>query len=389
MKVFFVSIAGTICIAVTLGLLIMGGMINVSPVLDGHKMPIRNRCCPTPSLLYFAMNLNSTSTDHLIQFNARQGQNIILAVETKTDTKALPWIISISPRVGFPNTSGINWNPQSQQVDNTSSTVLFRISVGSNVTPGRYAMEVDADTMSESYKPFGWVGYFDLVVYPNIGTGTMDEAENTPPTQSTNYGTAQLCESHIENQTVFAGGAGAVSCEVSSYFMPTQIINYTGFSSVSNQLDSSSLVGPDTYDNNVIQEELDVSGNKRAVGNFVLEPGHNGTITYVITGHARKCSGSCPSNTFLDTRNDVVNHVEIYRHENDRLVYSHNGIVVSYYPKSETIINNKSVIVKATITVSSDAERGTYWVILAPGNCVGGPLLLLTVSDCPSSGVHK
>lgn len=37
---------------------------------------------------------------------------------------------------------------------------------------------------------------------------------------------------------------------------------------------------------------------------------------------------------------------------------------------------------KATITTSKDVPKGTYWIILTPGNCAGGLLMLLTVSDC-------
>lgn len=66
----------------------------------------------------------------------------------------------------------------------------------------------------------------------------------------------------------------------------------------------------------------------------------------------------------------------------DKMSYSHDGLAITYEPLSESIKDNQTAIIKATVSATRDVPRGTYWLILAPGNCIGGPLELVTVSDC-------
>ena len=205
-------------------------------------------------------------------------------------------------------------------------------------------------------------------------------------TDTTRYGTSNETlpswVSHITNQTIFAGYAGAVNCEVSLFETSSKTLNYTGFYGMYDHVNSSSIIGANTY-TNIIQEEIDKSGNRRAEGNFVLEPGRNATIISEIRGHSGRCIGRCPPGLTIPTQLNFTNYdsTEFIHHENSRIEFSHYGLDVLYDPSSEIITNNGTVIIKATFAVSSDADRGTYWVALAPGNCNGGPLILLTIAN--------
>jgi hypothetical protein len=196
--------------------------------------------------------------------------------------------------------------------------------------------------------------------------------------------TAQVvprCITNILNQTVFSGNAGVVLCPVMDYHVSSQITNYTGFYGKYDVLNSSSLVGPDTYVG-TLQEEMDKSGNKMMDGNFVLEPGHNATITYQITLSTMKCIGSCPDHIKFPNVVNLTNNAEFIHREQNEMLHSHDGLEVKYDPQSVSLTDGQITTLKATITASKDVPRGTYWVILAPGNCAGGLLILLTVSDC-------
>ena len=196
--------------------------------------------------------------------------------------------------------------------------------------------------------------------------------------------TAQVipqCLTHILKQTVFSGYAGALSCPIMGYHVSSEMENYTGFHEISDTLYPSSVVGPNTYVG-TLQEELDKSGNERMEKNLVLEPGHNATITYKITLHTMKCNGECPDKFNFPTQANLTNDVELVHRENSEMSYSHEGLVVKYDPPFESLVDGQTITLQANISASKDVPRGTYWLILVPGNCVGGPLILLTVSDC-------
>ena len=189
------------------------------------------------------------------------------------------------------------------------------------------------------------------------------------------------CLTNISNQTVFSGYAGLVLCPVMDYHVSSKITNYTGFYGKYDVLNSSSVVGPDTYVG-TIQEEMDKSGNKMMDGNFVLEPGHNATITYKITLSIGQCIGSCPDHFIPPTVVNLTNNVQFLHREKNEMFYSHDGLEVKYDPQNVSLTDGQTTTLQATIMASKDVPRGTYWVMLAPGNCAGGLLILLTVSDC-------
>jgi len=206
-----------------------------------------------------------------------------------------------------------------------------------------------------------------------VSNTTLNPAQNVsePP-----------CVTHISNQTVFSGYAGSLSCPIMPLHMSTKLVNYTGFDGMYNSINNETVVGPDTYTNNSLQEELDRSGDSRMVGNFVLEPGHNGTITYDATTHLLKCTGPCTDKFNFPTVVKETNFADFIHRQKNEIINSHYGLEVIYDTPSESLRDNETITLKATIVASSDIPRGTYWVILEPGNCAGGPLILLTISDC-------
>ena len=196
--------------------------------------------------------------------------------------------------------------------------------------------------------------------------------------------TAQVvpqCLTNILKQTVFSGYAGLTLCPVMDYYVSSKITNYTGFYGKYDVLNSSSVVGPDTYVGTV-QEEMDKSGNKMMDANFVLEPGHNATITYDITLSTVQCIGSCPDHFNFPTVVNITNNADFLHREKNEMLYSHDGLAVKYDPQNVSLKDGQTTTLKVTIMASKDVPRGTYWVTLAPGNCAGGLLILLTVSDC-------
>ncbi|HEU5487849.1 MAG TPA: hypothetical protein VFV16_03400, partial [Candidatus Nitrosotalea sp.] len=212
-----------------------------------------------------------------------------------------------------------------------------------------------------------------------VSVGQLSTEDNNVVTS-----TAQVvpqCLTNISSQTVFSGYAGLVLCPVMDYHVSSKITNYTGFYGKYDVLNSSSVVGPDTYVG-TIQEEMDKSGNKMMDGNFVLEPGHNATITYKITLSIGQCIGSCPDHFIPPTVVNLTNNVQFLHREKNEMFYSHDGLEVKYDPQNVSLTDGQTTTLQATIMASKDVPRGTYWVMLAPGNCAGGLLILLTVSDC-------
>ncbi len=223
---------------------------------------------------------------------------------------------------------------------------------------------------------------------------------------------APLCVTHVENQTIDAGRLGDFSCFAPEFFTQTKILKINGFYGV--------------YHN---------STNDRT-DTYALELGHAGTITYVISGHAIRYEGPRPPDLVIKNQTEISNDA-IYIHHQvvtmpqtvrttyhiepngnkvpyywachkaasgypdggeecyggpepvpsdhitiDTMLDSHQGIDVAYQPQSEMISNNGTMTVAATISATSDASTGTYWIILSPGQCNGGQILLLAVTKC-------
>lgn len=159
------------------------------------------------------------------------------------------------------------------------------------------------------------------------------------------------CASKITNQYATAGAPGFFMCPLAAFQARGQIVNYTGFYGVYNYTKF-----PNTQ-------------------NFVLEPGHNGTISYEISISSFRSW----TNTTYSNEVNITNYVQLMHDAN---MYDHPGVYVSLYPKSETMSTNDSAIIIITLAASKDASHGTYWVHLPPGVCSGGEAIILTITDC-------
>jgi hypothetical protein len=167
--------------------------------------------------------------------------------------------------------------------------------------------------------------------------------------------------------------------------------------------------------------------NFSGISNYVLYPGHQGTITYKIDkdGHPSQFSEKVNLKndlTFYHQENVTVEQTVVpktIRLENGTTVqgfdacyvipdsfgarscyggpgqlppkmktilvpqWNHTGITVLSKPESESLESNISVIFTSTILVDSNAPLGTYWLILPPGICGGGDSILLTIGNQP------
>lgn len=167
-----------------------------------------------------------------------------------------------------------------------------------------------------------------------------------------------------------------------------------------------------------------VHDGAEGINDFVLEPGHSAQISYLLYV---KSNGFSPRNIawvandagFLHRTNDTIIHREISDMGNwtfsngttkhmwgvtsvvqdttsggyeygprpadtislPTIVFDHPGVSVSYLTPTE-LVGILPVTVTATVSASSDATEGTYWMYLAPGPNDGGPEVLLTVGRC-------
>lgn len=228
---------------------------------------------------------------------------------------------------------------------------------------------------------------------------------------------APLCVSHIENQTIDAGNLGDFSCPAPEFYTQTKILKINGFYGV--------------YHNSA-DDRTDI---------YVLEPGHQGTVTYTISGHAIRYEGSKPAGLVIKNQTEISWKTSFIHHQVvtmpqtvkitysggpngskipyywvchnatnaypnggmvcyggpniepvptgtitlDTMQYSHPGIDVTYQHPSEIISDNETVTVNAIVSSTSDAPTGTYWILLSPGQCNGGQILLLEVTKCGDS----
>ena len=101
--------------------------------------------------------------------------------------------------------------------------------------------------------------------------------------------------------------------------------------------------------------------------NYVLEPGHNGTIQFLISVNMVHNFGNTTYSNQINITNDAV-----FMH--DAGMNNHPGVDVLVEPKSETIGDNGSALVTMTFSASKDALPGIYWVTLPPGFCAGGQI---------------
>jgi hypothetical protein len=160
------------------------------------------------------------------------------------------------------------------------------------------------------------------------------------------------CVSHIEHQYASAGPPGDPLCPVANFSASSKILNTTGFYGIYN------------YTSNLYTQ------------NYVLEPGHNATMTYLISVSWIHNWGQTP-----EYPNDIniTNDVDFMHDAN---MHDHPRIDVSVDPKSEIIEKNGTALVIIKIAASQDAPHGTYWIHLPPGICTGGEIIVLTITVC-------
>lgn len=198
------------------------------------------------------------------------------------------------------------------------------------------------------------VGVYTVVAGDKWGNLAIRHFTVTNSTVSNVLQTSQIipqCVSNIPHPYAMAGPPGSPLCPVAGFQASGQIVNSTGFYGIYNYTKF-----PNTQ-------------------NFVLEPGHNATITYKISvGSIHSWASTSPSNEI-----NLTNYVTLMH---DAEMHDHPDVYVSVYPASEMIPQNDSAIVTITLSASKNAPYGTYWMQLPPGFCFGGEDIILTVTDC-------
>ena len=189
----------------------------------------------------------------------------------------------------------------------------------------------------------------------------------------------------------------------SGYHSFSDILNSTGFHVFYNVMNSSIGIDDD----------------------YVIEPGHAGTITYIIN------AGSSPTpymkNSYFQKELNITNYAVFHHYVTDyeellhnpsvtirngdyescfkrpngscaglsgpitgpirASVVDHPGVNVSFDPASELLQYNdtsqgkSSQIITMTVSVDYNAPQGTYWVVLSPEECLGGKIFLLTTGN--------
>jgi len=178
---------------------------------------------------------------------------------------------------------------------------------------------------------------------PNVTTGNVIGASalSTPS-----------CVTNISHQYASAGPMGLPMCPFAWFSASSQIMDATGFYGIYNYT------------------------NYPYVQNYVLEPGHNGTLTYSISVSTINSDARIPE---YPNGVNVINDVGFMHDAN---MQNHPGIDVSVYPETEIIREHTSALVNMTISASQNASNGTYWLHLPPGVCMGGQIIILTITSC-------
>lgn len=165
-------------------------------------------------------------------------------------------------------------------------------------------------------------------------------------------GIVPSCVSTMPHQYAIAGPPGDLICPYANFVVSDKILNATGFYGIYNYTSY-----PGTL-------------------NYVLEPGHNGTIVFLIhMGMIHHNASTIPYFNQINITNDVV-----FMH--DAGMHNHPGVDVLVEPKSQMIRDDGTSLVTVTFSASKDALPGVYWVTLPPSFCVGGQMIILTVTDC-------
>lgn len=165
--------------------------------------------------------------------------------------------------------------------------------------------------------------------------------------------------------------------------------------------------------------------NSAVLDTYVIEAGHNGTITYSLDLSYPEMPAGFENNHVRNTNitnyaqfihyktldlNDLENYPETTlkrdsgsfatcfetpygpscrgeitnSHTVNAYVYDHPGIRASFDKQSEFLTANKTTSLSVMFSVDKDAQLGTYVVVLPPGLCSGGGIMLTVV--CPEAG---
>jgi hypothetical protein len=223
-----------------------------------------------------------------------------------------------------------------------------------------------------------------------------NKTQANSPTKITNHETPSIFPGRI---ILSSCGGGAVQYHTSS-----NILNSTGFDIYHNVMNYSHINNDD----------------------YVIQPGTQGTITYVIEAGSSPTSHlSFPVQKELNITNYAIFYHHITDYEEllhnpsvtinggdynscfkrpngscaglsgpitgpiDAIVVDHPGVNVSFEPANELLQYNdtakgkSSQIITMTVHVDTNSSQGTYWVILSPEECLGGEIFLFTVGDEP------
>ncbi|HUB92796.1 MAG TPA: hypothetical protein VL945_02445 [Candidatus Saccharimonadales bacterium] len=135
-----------------------------------------------------------------------------------------------------------------------------------------------------------------------------------------------------------------------------------------------------TTDSNITGSPGFTYSNSSDGNDYVISPGHSGQINYRI-----KVGPAIIQNSTLNA--SITNTANLYYQGNPSGGnYGPTGINVTMYPVNEILSYGGVYNVSTSVSVAANATQGTYWVILSPGFCFGGPRFLLTVGSTPFSG---
>ncbi|MDE2588608.1 MAG: hypothetical protein KGL95_02935 [Patescibacteria group bacterium] len=157
-------------------------------------------------------------------------------------------------------------------------------------------------------------------------------------------------------QTYDPGPLGGFMCPIMFFQTYTKVNIYSGFDDVC--LDS-----------------------RYGADNYVLKPGHDGSITYTI--YPDLPFSYAIQFPHVNMTNDARFSHPFSQKGSTGWTYTAtaDGVSVSFEPKSETLWPWSSPQVNTKIHATQDAKSGSYWLLLSPGVCDGGPELILTIDN--------
>lgn len=158
-------------------------------------------------------------------------------------------------------------------------------------------------------------------------------------------------------KTYDPGPLGGFMCPIAFFHTYTKVDSYSGFDDIC--LDS-----------------------RYNADNYVLKPGHNGSITYTIYP-------DLPFSYAIQFPHiNITNHASFSHYKSTKgggaeFTYTDtiDGTSVSFEPRSEVLFPWSSPRVTVTMYAAADAKASSHWLILSPGVCNGGLEFVLTMEN--------